>query len=214
MAGERLDRIVAMVTGVSRAEVADLVADGAVRVDGVVASSRSVRLAEGRRGDRRRPIAPSRPAGARARRRAFPVVHEDDDVIVVDKPAGLVVHPGAGHARARWCTACWPGTRRWPGSGDPDRPGIVHRLDQGTSGLLVVARTPVAYDALVAPLAARTVDRRYRALVWGDLDARAASSTRPSVGRREPTRRWPSTSGAEARTRYEVLSRVHRAGGG
>ena len=79
----------------------------------------------------------------------MPVVYEDPHVVVVDKPAGLVVHPGAGHARARWSMACWPGSPRSGPSDRRQRPGIVHRLDKGTSGLLVVALTPASYDALV-----------------------------------------------------------------
>ncbi len=110
---------------------------------------------------------------ARQRRSTVPVVHEDDDLLVIDKPAGLVVHPGARDSA--------PGTlvhgllARYPElvgvGGDPERPGIVHRLDKGTSGLLLVARTPEAYEALVGALSARAVHRRYRALVWGTVEA-------------------------------------------
>ena len=101
----------------------------------------------------------------------FAVVYVDDDLIVVDKPAGpWSCIPAPATSRAPSSTGCWPvpgagGHRPRPGASD--RPGIVHRLDKGTSGLLVVARTSVARRALTAQLAERTVERRYSALVWG-----------------------------------------------
>jgi 23S rRNA pseudouridine1911/1915/1917 synthase len=208
MAGERLDRILAMVTGVSRSEVAALIDEGAVRVDGAVASSRSVRLAEGTHVEI---DVPDRAEAARLVAEpevVVPVVHEDDDLLVIDKPAGLVVHPGAGQ---RTGTLVHGLLARYPeivGVGvDPARPGIVHRLDKGTSGLLLVARTPAAYEALVAALAARSVHRRYRALAWGTFDAPRGLIDAP-IGRsvREPTRQAIDERGKEARTRYEVLT--------
>ena len=97
--------------------------------------------------------------------------------------------------------------------GQPDRPGIVHRLDKGTSGLLLVARTPAAYDALVAMLAAREVDRRYRALVWGTVASPTGLVDAP-IGRsgRDRTRMAVTVRGKPARTRYEVVRTFHRAG--
>ncbi|MEO7571970.1 MAG: RluA family pseudouridine synthase, partial [Acidimicrobiales bacterium] len=136
-----------------------------------------------------------------------PVVHEDEHLLVIDKPAGLVVHPGAGQPTGtlvHGLLACYP---ELLGVGvDPIRPGIVHRLDKGTSGLLLVARTQVAYEALVAALAARRVHRRYRALAWGAFDAPRGLIDAP-IGRstREPTRQAVDERGKEARTRYEVL---------
>jgi len=208
MAGERVDRIVAMMTGISRSEVAELVDAGAVLVDGAVVRSRSTRLASGVGVE---VDLPDRAEAARIEPDpglVVPVVYEDDDLLVIDKPAGLVVHPGAGQ---RTGTLVHGLLARYPelvGVGaDPARPGIVHRLDKGTSGLLLVARSPDAYTALVAALAARAVHRRYRALAWGTFDATRGLIDAP-IGRspREPTRQTIDERGKEARTRYEVLT--------
>jgi 23S rRNA pseudouridine1911/1915/1917 synthase len=127
-------------------------------------------------------------------------------VIVVDKPQALVVHPGAGNARGTMAAGLLARYPELAGVGEPDRPGIVHRLDKGTSGLLVVARTPAAYDSLVGQLSSRTVERRYLALVWGVPEPATGLVDAP-IGRskRDPTRMAVSSSGREARTRYEVL---------
>jgi 23S rRNA pseudouridine1911/1915/1917 synthase len=206
MAGERVDRIVAMVTGVSRSSVAALIDAGAVLVGGEPVQARSTRLVAGDE------VEVDLPDPVEAQRLVpeagveVPIVHEDEDLLVVDKPAGLVVHPGAGQ---RTGTLVHGLLARYPelvGVGtDPARPGIVHRLDKGTSGLLLVARTPAAYDALVVALSARAVHRRYRALVWGSLDAPRGLIDAP-IGRsaREPTLMAVDERGKEARTRYEV----------
>ena len=209
LAGERIDRVVAMITGLSRNEVADLVAGGAVLVAGAAVTTRSARV---KAGDELSVDVPDRAAGAALEGDpsvAVPVVHEDAHLVVVDKPAGLVVHPGAGQ---RTGTLVHGLLARYPelrGVGDdPERPGIVHRLDKGTSGLLLVARTPEAHAALVAALAARRVHRRYRTLVWGHVEAPRGLIDAP-IGRsaREPTRMAVDERGREARTRYEVRER-------
>jgi 23S rRNA pseudouridine1911/1915/1917 synthase len=209
MSGERVDRIVAMVTGCTRSHVAELIDAGEVLVDGVAARSRSTRLQEGAVVEVTY-VAPEEAPGLSADASVeFAVVHEDDDLLVIDKPAGLVVHPGAGN---RERTLVHGLLARYPeieGVGDDaDRPGIVHRLDKGTSGLLLVARTDDAYEGLVAALAARDVHRRYRTLVWGHVDAPRGLIDAP-IGRstREPTRMSIDERGREARTRYEVLHR-------
>lgn len=203
LAGERVDRAVALLTGWSRSAVAEMVARGDVRVDGAPVA-RSARLEAGAQLEWRGEPAPP-PLPGPEPDVDVSVVHEDDDIIVVDKPAGLVVHPGAGHPTgtlvggllARFDLA---------GVGDPARPGIVHRLDRDTSGLLVVARTAVAYTALVRDLAAHDVRRRYTAVVHG-----VPSSTRGTIdapiGRspRWPTRMAVRAGGREARTHYEVV---------
>jgi 23S rRNA pseudouridine1911/1915/1917 synthase len=137
-----------------------------------------------------------------------PVVHEDADVVVVDKPPGLVVHPGAGHSDGTLVNGL---VARYPeiaGVGDPGRPGIVHRLDRDTSGLLAVARSATAYEALTAALAERRVTRAYLALVHGLPDADEGLVDAP-VGRstRDKTRMSVSARGREARTRYAVEAR-------
>lgn len=213
LAGERIDRVVAMLTELPRAEVAAMVDAGAVRVGGrtVERGSRKVREGEVVEID----VPERRVVGALAPDPAVevPVVHADDDVLVVDKPAGLVVHPGAGHVMGtmvQGLLARYPELAELPpaGAGEADRPGIVHRLDAGTSGLLVVARTPAAYRHLVAQLSSRQVHRQYRALVLGTVEANAGEVDAP-IGRseRDPTQMAVATAGREARTRYEVRAR-------
>lgn len=213
--GERVDRVVALLTGLARAEVARLVERGDVTLDGHAVASRHRRVAEGQLLGIVLPVpaAPEQLAPVDAGSIAFVVVHEDDALIVVDKPAGLVVHPGAGH---RDDTLAGGLVARYPdllaaaqaGAGEPLRPGIVHRLDKDTSGLLVVARTPGAYRSLVAQLAARTMGRTYRTLAVGAVAADGGVIEAP-VGRstRDPTRMAVTAGGREARTRYRVLER-------
>ena len=206
--GERLDRVVSLLWGLARAEAAELVAAGDVRVEGRPARVRSRRLASGEVVEVHLPERSDAPSLVPDPGVAVPVVAVDDHVIVVDKPAGLVVHPGAGHSSG---TLVHGLLARWPeiaDVGDPSRPGIVHRLDAGTSGLLVVARTAVAHASLVAQLAARTVERRYVALAWGRVEAPAGLVDAP-VGRagRDRTQMAVSAAGRDARTRYRVVGR-------
>jgi 23S rRNA pseudouridine1911/1915/1917 synthase len=208
LAGERIDRVVAMLTSCSRSEAATLVDTGQVLVGGVAASSRATKV---RAGSIVAIEVPDREAEARLVPEPgvqAPVVYEDDDLLVIDKPAGLVVHPGAGQPTG---TLVHGLLARYPEvvdvGVDPTRPGIVHRLDKGTTGLLLVARTQPAYEALVASLAARAVHRRYRALVWGDVRSPTGLIDAP-IGRsaREPTRMAVALTGKPARTRYQVLA--------
>jgi len=208
--GVRVDRAVALLTGVSRSLASELVATGRVHVDGKVVATRSFALGAGTAlrvslpppGDNALEVDPDV---------VFDVVYEDEAVVVVDKPAGLVVHPGAGHSRgtlASGLLARYPDLARMGDVSDPQRPGIVHRLDRGTSGLLAVARTEDAYRSLVGQLAARTVARRYLGLVAGHVEEDRGVVEAP-IGRsaRTPTRMAVSAQGKEARTRYTVLRR-------
>ena len=208
LAGERVDKAVALLTGLPRAEIAGLVTSGAVRLGGKAVATRSRRLVEGEVLEVDVPdhavvaLAPDPDV-------PVPVAHADEHVAVIDKPAGLVVHPGAGNQRG---TLVHGLLARFPqlahGPGDLSRPGIVHRLDKGTSGLLAVALSQDAYLSLVAQLQAHTVDRRYTALVWGHVEADSGMVDAP-VGRsgRDPTRMSVSRRGKEARTRYQVEAR-------
>jgi 23S rRNA pseudouridine1911/1915/1917 synthase len=205
LAGERLDRAVALLTGWTRREVQGLVEAGAVLVDGE-------RVPKSRKLDVGSIIELlDEPAVAVLPRPdptiAVEVRHEDADVLVVAKPAGLVVHPGAGHPAGTLVNALLARYPEIAGVGDPTRPGIVHRLDRDTSGLLAVARTPAAYEGLVAMLAAHDVERRYTALVWGIPEATRGVIDAP-IGRsvRRPTRMAVREGGREARTSYEVVA--------
>ena len=206
--GERVDRVVAMLTGLPRAEVAVLVDSGAVRLRGRVVSKSSTRVVEGDELDVEVPE-PVEPAVTAAEPDVdVPVVFVDDDVIVVDKPPAMVVHPGAGNAGGTMVSGLLARFPELAGVGESDRPGVVHRLDKGTSGLLVVARTPRAYESLVAQLSARTVERTYLALVWGHPEPATGVVDAPiGRSRRDPTRMAVSSTGREARTRYEVRQR-------
>ena len=202
LAGARVDRAVALLTGWSRAEVQALLARGAVLVDGR-APAKSHRVAAG---DVVELL--EEPAGiGRPGPEPVPVDLRivDEDVLVVHKPAGLVVHPGPGHEHGTLVHGLLARFPELAAVGEPSRPGIVHRLDRDTSGLLVVARSPSAYDALVAALAARTVDRRYLTLVRGVPDAPRAVIDAP-IGRaaRHRTQMAVRGAGRPARTRYEV----------
>jgi 23S rRNA pseudouridine1911/1915/1917 synthase len=208
LAGERLDRVVALIADVSRSVAVAVIDAGAVRVDGEAAPSGKVRLTEGTEISidpeafpRREP--PTADAGVE-----FGVVHVDDTFVVVDKPAGLVVHPGSGNPRGTLVNGL---LHRFPDVatvGDPDRPGIVHRLDAGSSGLLVVARTPAAAAALTAQFAARAAGRRYDAVAWGHPDALHGIVDAP-IGRdpADPVRMAVVVDGRPARTEYEVVDR-------
>jgi 23S rRNA pseudouridine1911/1915/1917 synthase len=204
LAGERLDRAVALLTGWTRSEVQVLVEAGDVLVDGArVPKSRRLAVDEVIE-----VLAEPAVAGFPQPDAAVPVVvrHEDADVVVVAKPAGLVVHPGAGHPDGTLVNGLLARFPEIAGVGDPARPGIVHRLDRDTSGLLVVARSPAAYDGLVEMLAAHDVERRYVALVWGIPDAPRGVIDAP-IGRsvRRPTRMSVREGGRSARTHYEVV---------
>lgn len=211
--GQRLDRVVAMVTGRPRAEVDALVADGRVRLASAVTTNRSRRVRTGQGIDVVLPVEVGDGSGDPDASVSVPVVHVDDQVIVVDKPAGMVVHPGAGHRRGtmvQGLLALYPDLGQLAdGPGLADRPGIVHRLDRGTSGLLMVARTTAARADLTAQLAARTVERRYLALVHAEVYADEGVVDAP-LGRaeRDPTRIVVRTDGRPARTHYRVLQRV------
>ena len=205
LAGERLDRVVAMLTGLSRADVAGLVAGGAVRVGDRTVTKPSTRVEEGDVVDVDVPDLAASLVLDPEPDVDVPVVYLDDEVIVVDKPAHLVVHPGAGNDRGTMVAGLLARFPELAGVGAAERPGVVHRLDKGTSGLLVVARTARAYESLVAQLSARAVDRRYSALVWGHPTPPTGLVDAPiGRSRRDPTRMTISAEGREARTGYEV----------
>ncbi|HZJ27888.1 MAG TPA: RluA family pseudouridine synthase [Acidimicrobiia bacterium] len=204
--GERVDRALGLLLDWSRTEAATMCAAGAVFVDGDTVS-KSRRLAAGETVDvTAEPGSPAPPGPDPSV--AVTVRYEDDDVIVVAKPAGLVVHPGAGRSDGTLVNGLLARYPELASVGDPARPGIVHRLDRNTSGLLVVARTAAAYEQLVAGLSAREIERRYDALVWGVPDAERGIVDAPigrSVARR--TRMAVRAGGRPARTRYEVVER-------
>lgn len=195
-AGARLDKFLADVLG-SRAAAERAVAAGAL-VDGV-ARPKSHRLEGGEvvtLADEPELVVNHHELPE------VPIAYEDEHLLVVDKPAGLVVHPGAGHADDTLVQAL----RGKLGGGEPERPGIVHRLDRDTSGLMVVARTAEAYDALSQLVRSRALERTYVALVEGRPRSRRGRIDAP-IGRdrHDPTRiSLDSESAREAVTHFEV----------
>jgi 23S rRNA pseudouridine1911/1915/1917 synthase len=138
------------------------------------------------------------------------VLHEDDDLIVANKPAGMVVHPGAGVDSGTLVNALLARYGRLSGVGGPTRPGIVHRLDRGTSGCIAVARTDLAHDRLTRQLADRSMRRTYLAWVAGEVSGREGSIEAP-IGRsaRNRTRMTVTRrSGRAAVTHWEVVARA------
>jgi 23S rRNA pseudouridine1911/1915/1917 synthase len=164
-----LARAVPEAAGLSRARIARLIAEGAVRRGGVAVTDPAAPAAAGEVWAIALPSAAAPVAAAEAL--PLEVVHEDADLIVVDKPAGMVVHPAPGAWSGTLVNALLHHTGGvLSGVGGPARPGIVHRIDKDTSGLLVVARTDVAHRGLAAQFAAHQVDRRYAAICHGVPD--------------------------------------------
>jgi len=175
-AGSRLDRYLAGLPEVgSRAVAERLLEQGAVRVDGRV-RSKSHRLVGGEALELE---LPPEPEGLVAEELDLPIPYEDEHLLVVDKPAGLVVHPAGGH---RTGTLVHGLIAAGAEGGDEERPGIVHRLDRDTSGLLVVARSDEAYERLQALIRERELTREYRALVVGRPRSRGGTIDAP-IGR-------------------------------
>jgi 23S rRNA pseudouridine1911/1915/1917 synthase len=208
-AGSRLDRwLTAAIPAQSRARIQTLIGDGHVRVDGAPAKAAAYRVRGGERVEI--DIPPPPPETLEPEPIALTIVHEDAHVLVLDKPAGLVVHPGAGHARGTLAAAVLAHAPAVAGVGGPRRPGIVHRLDKDTSGLIVLAKTAAAYDSLTAQLASRSVRRVYLAVVHGRVAAPEGVVDRP-IGRdpRDRTRMAvrPPGQGRRAVTRFRVLER-------
>jgi 23S rRNA pseudouridine1911/1915/1917 synthase len=207
-AGMRLDvRLAAEEAVGSRAKAQRLIDAGLVTVDGR-ARPKSHLLSGGETVEARPEPGPD-PADPRAGEGVpFEVVYEDDDLIVVDKPAGVVVHPAAGHATGTLSQAL---AARGAAGGDPLRPGIVHRLDRDTSGLLVVAKSQAVHRALQELIRRRELEREYEALVEG-RPARSGTVDAP-VGRDRVARKLISTRTdvpREARTHFEVVEELPR----
>lgn len=223
-AGDRLDRVLArMLTdrlpGLSRSRLQALIAAGAVTRNGVAVLDASLRVKAGEA----YAIAVPPPAPAEPEPQAMPlaIVYEDRDIVVIDKPKDLAVHPGPGHASGTLVNALIAhcGTSL-SGIGGVRRPGIVHRLDKDTTGLLVVAKSDRAHRGLAEQFAAHGTDGRlrrgYRAIAWGAPE-RPRGTIEASLARSATNRtkiavvRAGSASGRRAVTHYEVLERFGSA---
>ena len=201
--GARLDRfLVAVLPERSRSQIQRLIKDGHVRVSGREAKpNQPVKTGQQIAIDIPEPIdARPQPEGL-----PLPIVYQDHDLIVVDKPAGMVVHPAAGHASGTLVNALLHHIDDLSGIGGERRPGIVHRLDRGTSGLMVVAKHDAAHEELARQFHDREIEKEYVALVWGVVQA----------GRRidAPIRRDPSNRkkmSARSRRSREAVTRIVR----
>lgn len=209
LTGERLDRVVALVWECSRAEAARLIGQQKVEVNGTPAASRSQRLVAGDQIRLSEAPAMGQPPPGPDPEVELNVVHADEWVIVVSKPADLVVHPGSGHAAGTMVNGLLARFPEIAGVGEPERPGIVHRLDRGTSGLLMVARTQRSYEALTAALGRREVHRGYVALVSGmPADDRGVIDAPVGRSTRHPIKMAVTADGRPARTHYQVTARM------
>lgn len=206
--GERLDRVVSMIASCSRARSVELIESGFVKIAGRQASSKSLRVQRDQevviddellRSDRE--LKPDASVN-------FEVVFLDPDIVVIDKPSGIVVHPGTGNESGTLVNGLLARFPEIASVGQTGRPGIVHRLDKGTSGLMVVARSQSAYESLVEMLSRHEVVRTYTALVQGSLDSAEGIIEAP-IGRSHThsTQMALSASGKHAVTRYELISR-------
>ncbi len=204
-AGERLDRfLAAAVPGLSRSRARQLIDEGFVSVPGGVARA-SMRL-KGLEEITVREPAP-RVSELVPEDRPLTVLFQDAHLMVVEKPAGMVVHPAPGHAEGTLVHVLLSRADALSGIGGVERPGIVHRLDRDTSGLLVAAKSDIAHARLSAQLAAHGMSRRYHGIVWG-RPARSEGTVSTRVGRHPVHRKKMAvlaSGGREAVTRYRCL---------
>jgi 23S rRNA pseudouridine1911/1915/1917 synthase len=205
--GQRLDRFLADAIGtLSRSRVKSLIEQGQARRDGEVLKEPSDPVRPG--ATYQLDLPPPAPATPQPQAIPFPILHEDSDLIVLDKPAGLVVHPAPGNHDGTLVNAllahCGDSLT---GIGNERRPGIVHRLDKDTSGTMVVAKTQLANNALTAAFAARDLDRAYLALVWG-LPNPLEGDIEGDIGRDKRDRKRMAVvtrNGKPALTHYRTL---------
>lgn len=213
--GIRIDRVLSMLTGLSRSEASAILASGGATLDGKLVVKASVVVEEGQH---LVAILPARETGVVSADPSVTVdvALDDPDFAVVNKAPGQVVHPGAGQRTGTLVAgllALYPQIQELGSEGlcDPLRPGIVHRLDKGTSGLLVVAKTPEGFISLSAQLAERSMERTYMGMVEGHVGEERGVVDAP-IGRstRTPIMMAVRTDGRPARTSYEVLRRIDK----
>ncbi len=212
----RLDKALAEATELSRARIQALIADGMVEIEGTYASSPSQKVREG--AVFRIDIPPAADPVAQPQDIPLTITFEDEHLIVVDKPAGMVVHPAAGNPDGTLVNALLHhcasnGESSLSGIGGVARPGIVHRIDKDTSGLLVVAKSDAAHEGLAAQFAAHSVHRRYLAVCAGHPSP-AKGTIDARLGRSDANRKKMavlaknSSRGKHAVTHYTVLDRL------
>src|SRR6266850_3741989 len=211
--GVRLDRFLASVLAdLSRSHIQRLIKDGHIQVAGRTAkSNQPVKTGQAISVDVPEPVNPAPVAEALP----LPILYQDADLIVVDKPAGMVVHPAAGHESGTLVNALLHHVDDLSGIGGEKRPGIVHRLDRGTSGVMVVAKHDKAHEELARQFHDREVEKEYIALVWGEVMAGRridAPIGRDPVNRKKMSAVGPrAEDSARARRSREAVTRIVRA---
>ncbi len=211
--GERLDKALAQATGLSRERVKALMAEGRVTLDGVPATQASAKSSDGARF--RIDVPPPAPLDATPQDIPLAIVFEDEHLIVVDKPAGLVVHPAAGNPDGTLVNALLHHCRgRLSGIGGVARPGIVHRIDKDTSGLLVVAKSDAAHEGLARQFADHSIERAYLAVCNGHPQP-PRGTIEGRIGRSDANRKKmallakDSSRGKHAVTHYMTMERLN-----
>jgi 23S rRNA pseudouridine1911/1915/1917 synthase len=210
LAGERLDAALSRIFGFSRTRAAELVGAGDVLVDGATAV-KSDRVHAGSWLDVTIPAPPGAPQVVAELVEGMVVVHDDDDLVVVDKPIGVAAHPSPGWTGPTVVGGLAGAGYRISTSGSAERQGVVHRLDVGTSGLMVVAKSERAYTLLKRAFRERTVDKTYHALVQGHPDPLRGTVDAPIDRHPSHDYRWAVVAdGKPSVTHYETLE-AHRA---
>jgi 23S rRNA pseudouridine1911/1915/1917 synthase len=208
--GQRLDRVlVSMLADHSRSQLQRLITGGSIRVRGCVVRKANT-IVHG--GDR---VEVDAPAPKRSPLEAEPValdiLYEDSDIAVLNKAAGMVVHPGAGHASGTLVNALLHHMDDLSGIGGELRPGIVHRLDRGTSGVMVVAKNDAAHQELARQFQDREIEKEYIALVWGVVQAGRRIDA--AIGRDPSNRQKMSARAKHAREAVTRITRAHHLRG-
>jgi 23S rRNA pseudouridine1911/1915/1917 synthase len=202
--GLRLDRfLVSVLPQLSRSQIQRLIKEGRVTVAGREArANQPVKRGQTVTVDVPEPTDPTPEAEALD----LPILYQDADLAVIDKPAGMVVHPAAGHASGTLVNALLHHVNDLSGIGGEKRPGIVHRLDRGTSGLMVVAKNDAAHEALSRQFHDREVEKEYTALVWGEV--MAGRRIDAPIGRDPSNRKKMSSAPARVRRSREAVTRI------
>jgi 23S rRNA pseudouridine1911/1915/1917 synthase len=205
--GVRLDLfVVSVLPARARSQIQRLIKDGQVQVAG-----REARANQPVKAGQQISVEILEPVDAEPAPEALPlaIIYQDPDLIVVDKPAGMVVHPAAGHASGTLVNALLHHVDDLSGIGGEKRPGIVHRLDRGTSGLMVVAKHDSAHEELARQFADREVEKEYTALTWGEV--MAGRRIDAPIGRDPSNRKKMAPASARVRRSREAVTRIVRA---